>query len=164
MRVADARDAGALRDAFAGATVVASLAGPFLELGLAPVEAAVAAGAHYLDTTGEQEFVRLVHERIEADTVVLPAFGFDYVPGDLAARLAAEQVDGQLDEVVVGYSVTGDVHEPRHADDGRVGHGPAAGRVRRRQARPVPVRRDLAHVPLPLRGEELSSNGAAPSR
>ena len=38
---------------------------------------------------------------------MLPAFGFDYVPGDLAARLAAEQVDGPLDEVVVAYSTSG---------------------------------------------------------
>lgn len=107
VRVADARDEVTLRDAFDGASVVASLAGPFLELGLAPVEAAVGAGAHYLDTSGEQAFVRLIHDRIEADTVVLPAFGFDYVPGDLAARLAAEQVEGPLDEVVVAYSVKG---------------------------------------------------------
>ena len=107
VRVADACDEAALRDAFDGASVVASLAGPFLELGLAPVEAAVGAGAHYLDTTGEQAFVRMIHDRIEADTVVLPAFGFDYVPGDLAARLAAEQVEGPLDEVVVAYSVKG---------------------------------------------------------
>ena len=107
VHVADARDPEALRAAFDGAAVVASLAGPFLQVGLAPVEAAVAAGAHYLDTTGEQAFVRLVHDRIEAETAVLPAFGFDYVPGDLAARLAAEQVDGPLDEVVVAYSVKG---------------------------------------------------------
>jgi len=107
IRVADARDESALRDAFQGAAVVASCAGPFLELGLAPVEAAVGAGAHYLDTSGEQAFARLIHDRIEADTVVLPAFGFDYVPGDLAARLAAEQVEGPLDEVVVAYSVKG---------------------------------------------------------
>jgi short subunit dehydrogenase-like uncharacterized protein len=107
VRVADARDEGALREAFRGVSVVASCAGPFLELGLGPVEAAVGAGAHYLDTTGEQAFVRLVHDRIEAGTVVLPAFGFDYVPGDLAARLAAEQVEGALDEVVVAYSVKG---------------------------------------------------------
>lgn len=105
--VADARDEDALRDAFQGAKVVASCAGPFLELGLAPVEAAVSVGAHYLDTTGEQAFVRLVHDRIQAGTVVLPAFGFDYVPGDFAARLAADHVEGPLDEVVVGYSVTG---------------------------------------------------------
>ena len=107
VRVADARDESALREAFEGVSVVASCAGPFLEIGLAPVAAAVGAGAHYLDTTGEQEFVRLIHDRIQAETAVLPAFGFDYVPGDLAARLAAEQVDGPLDEVVVAYSTNG---------------------------------------------------------
>ena len=107
VRVADARDAASLQAAFEGAEVVASLAGPFLDLGLAPVRAAAAAGAHYLDSTGEQEFVRLVHDQIKAETVVLPAFGFDYVPGDLAARLAAEQVDGPLDEIVVAYATSG---------------------------------------------------------
>ncbi len=107
VRVADAQDEAALRHAFDGASVVASLAGPFLEVGLAPVQAAIDAGAHYLDTTGEQAFVRLIHDRIDAKTVVLPAFGFDYVPGDLAARLAAERVDGPLDELVVAYSVKG---------------------------------------------------------
>ena len=107
VRVADARDEGSLRAAFAGVDAVASLAGPFLELGLGPVTAAVAAGAHYLDTSGEQEWVGLIHADVVAETVVLPAFGFDYVPGDLAARLAAEKVDGPLDEVVVAYSVKG---------------------------------------------------------
>lgn len=109
VRVADARDREALGAAFDGASVVASLAGPFLELGVQPVWAAIDAGAHYLDTTGEQEFVRLVYQLVnqEYSVAVLPAFGFDYVPGDLAARLAAEQVDGPLDELVVGYSVKG---------------------------------------------------------
>jgi short subunit dehydrogenase-like uncharacterized protein len=109
LRVADARDRDALAAAFDGVSVVASLAGPFLELGVQPVWAAVDAGAQYLDTTGEQEFVRLLHELVneEYDVALLPAFGFDYVPGDLAARLAAEQVDGPLDEVMVAYSVKG---------------------------------------------------------
>src|SRR4249920_1559427 len=48
VRVADARDDEALRAAFTGTNVVASLAGPFLELGLGPVKAAVDAGADYL--------------------------------------------------------------------------------------------------------------------
>ena len=100
VRVADAQSLGMLREAFAGVSVVASCAGPFLELGTAPVEAALAEGAHYLDTTGEQAFVKLVHERLgdvaaAAGVAALPAFGFDYVPGDLAARLAAEQVEGR---------------------------------------------------------------------
>jgi short subunit dehydrogenase-like uncharacterized protein len=107
VRVADARDNESLRRAFAGIEVVASLAGPFLELGLGPVKAAVDAGAHYLDTSGEQQWVGLIYAEVRAGTVVLPAFGFDYVPGDLAARLAAEKVDGPLDELVVAYSVKG---------------------------------------------------------
>jgi hypothetical protein len=36
--------------------------------------------------------------------VLLTSFGFDYVPGDLAARLAAEGLE-PLDEVAVAYSV-----------------------------------------------------------
>jgi short subunit dehydrogenase-like uncharacterized protein len=109
--VADARDPAALREAFAGAAAVASCAGPFLEVGDAPVAAAIAAGAHYLDTTGEQAFVRLVHERHgagaeRAGVVLLSAFGFDFVPGDLAARLAAEGLE-PLDELVVAYAVGG---------------------------------------------------------
>ena len=107
VRVADARDEAALRDAFEGVSVVASLAGPFLEVGLAPVQAAAAVGAHYLDTSGEQEWVALLHAQLRSEAAVLPAFGFDYVPGDLAARLAAEQVEGPLDELVVAYSVKG---------------------------------------------------------
>jgi short subunit dehydrogenase-like uncharacterized protein len=111
VRVADARDADALADAFAGAFAVASLAGPFLELGPAPVEAALRAGAHYLDVTGEQEFARCVYEEFggraeRAGLVLLTAFGFDFVPGDLAARLAAETL-AEVEEVAVGYAVRG---------------------------------------------------------
>ena len=75
---------------------------------MGPVLGAIAVGAHYLDTSGEQAWVRHLHERVEAaDRVLVPAFGFDYVPGDIAARLAAEQVEGPLDEIVVAYSVKG---------------------------------------------------------
>src|SRR4051812_18620691 len=106
-RVADARDREALRAAFDGASVVASLAGPFLAIGPAPVEAALDAGAHWVDTSGEQAFARLVYERFaDAGRAVLTSFGFDYVPGDLAARVAAEGL-GPLDELVVAYSVKG---------------------------------------------------------
>jgi short subunit dehydrogenase-like uncharacterized protein len=107
--VADARDEDALRRAFDGASVVASCAGPFLELGDAPVRAAIAAGAHYLDTSGEQAFARLVYERHgeaarDRGVVLLTCFGFDYVPGDLAARIAAVGLE-PVDEVIVAYSV-----------------------------------------------------------
>jgi short subunit dehydrogenase-like uncharacterized protein len=109
IRVADARDERALREAFDGAFAVASLAGPFLETGDLPVAVAVDRRAHYLDSSGEQAFARLVYERYSErakanDVVVLTSFGFDYVPGDLACRLAAEGLE-PLDEVFAAYSV-----------------------------------------------------------
>ena len=106
VRVADASDERALRAAFEGAFAVVSCAGPFLRLGTKPIEAAVAVGAHYVDTSGEQQFARLVYEGFaDAPVAVLTSFGFDYVPGDLAARLAAEGLEEPLDEVTVAYSV-----------------------------------------------------------
>jgi short subunit dehydrogenase-like uncharacterized protein len=112
IRVADARHEAELIDAFDGAFAVASTAGPFLEVGTKPVGAAIAVGAHYLDTSGEQAFARVVYEGFgesaeERDVVLLTSFGFDYVPGDLAARLAAEGFDEPLDEIVVAYATDG---------------------------------------------------------
>jgi len=112
VRVADGQDGGTLREALAGAFAVASTAGPFLEIGYAPVEAAIDVGAHYLDITGEQEFVRHVFEELsapaaDAGVVLLSAFGMDYVPGDFAARLAANGLEEPLDEISVGYFIQG---------------------------------------------------------
>ena len=112
IRVADARHEAELIDAFDGAFAVASTAGPFLDVGAKPVGAAITVGAHYLDVSGEQAFARMVYEGFgesaeERDVVLLTSFGFDYVPGDLAARLAAEGLDEPLDEVVVAYATTG---------------------------------------------------------
>jgi short subunit dehydrogenase-like uncharacterized protein len=107
--VADAADEEALRRAFDGASVVASVAGPFLEVGFAPVRTAIEVGAHYVDITGEQPFTQRVYEELgplaaARGVALLSAFGMDYVPGDLAARIAAEALDGPLDEVVAAYS------------------------------------------------------------
>jgi short subunit dehydrogenase-like uncharacterized protein len=112
IRVADAAHEQQLLDAFEGVFAVASTAGPFMEVGPKPVGAAIAVGAHYLDSSGEQAFARLVHEGFgesaeERGVVLLTSFGFDYVPGDLAARLAAEELAEPLDEIVVAYAAGG---------------------------------------------------------
>jgi len=114
VRVADARHEQELIDAFGGAFAVVSTAGPFLDLGTKPVGAAIAAGAHYLDSSAEQEFARIVYEGFgdsaeERDLVLLTSFGFDYVPGDFAARLAAEEFEETIDEIVVAYATSGQV-------------------------------------------------------
>src|SRR5689334_9508193 len=63
--VCDVTDPRTLEPLLAATRVVVSCAGPFTQLG-EPVAAACAArGVHYLDTTGEQPFVRLVYERYD---------------------------------------------------------------------------------------------------
>ena len=109
VRVADARDAASLRAALDGVRVVVSTAGPFLELGDAVVRAAIDAGAHYVDSSAEQAFARLVYDvhdeaARERGVALLPSFGFDFVAGDLAARIAAEGIE-PVEEIAVAYSV-----------------------------------------------------------
>src|SRR6266581_715547 len=75
--------------------VLVSTAGPFVKIGRAAVAAAVDAGAIYLDSTGEPPFIRQVFEEFgpraeRTGAVLLTAFGYDYVPGNLAGALALE--------------------------------------------------------------------------
>ena len=92
--------------------VLITTVGPFERLGWAAAQAAVDAGAHYVDTTGEVGFVRELqrrhHERARAAGVtMLPAFGFDYVPGMLAGALAIERAGAGVTAVRIGYFATG---------------------------------------------------------
>ncbi|WP_159850183.1 saccharopine dehydrogenase NADP-binding domain-containing protein [Nocardia sp. CY41] len=90
--VADVTDPGSLRALLDRGDVLVTTVGPFLRYGGPALAAAVAAGAHYFDSTGEGPFIRSVFDRDEearkAGVGLLTAFGFDYVPGNLAAGLA----------------------------------------------------------------------------
>jgi short subunit dehydrogenase-like uncharacterized protein len=85
-------------DALSGIGLVLHCAGPFSATCAPMVEACLAAGAHYLDITGEIDvfaWCHAQHDRARARGVVLlPGTGFDVVPTDcLAAMLAAEVPD-----------------------------------------------------------------------
>ena len=110
-RVAALDDAPALRDALASCAAVISCAGPFSEYGEPVLRAAIESGTHYLDTTGEQPYIRRVFEEFGPDAraagvALLPAMGFDYVPGDMLAAVTAEPLSA-LDDLVVAYAVSG---------------------------------------------------------
>jgi short subunit dehydrogenase-like uncharacterized protein len=88
--------------------VLISTVGPFIRFGEPAVQAAVAAGAHYLDSTGEGPFIRAVFERhgrgAEAAGVgLVTAFGFDWVPGNLAGALALRDAGEAATRVEIGY-------------------------------------------------------------
>jgi short subunit dehydrogenase-like uncharacterized protein len=102
-------DPGGLRELLDGCSVVIGAAGPFCLHAEPLVAAAAETGTHYLDTTGEQPFIRMVFEKYGAraaqtGAALVSGMGFDYAPGDLVAALTAEGM-GPLDELTVAYHV-----------------------------------------------------------
>lgn len=103
VHVADAHEPTTLARAFAGARVVINAAGPLRTCAEPVLEAALTAGAHYLDLGGEQDTLHLLYERHDstarrAGLVALPAAGLDCMLGDLAAAWAAAHVCGVIDD------------------------------------------------------------------
>lgn len=100
-------DPSSLRELLADCAAVIDCAGPFVKFGEPVLAAAVETGTHYLDTTGEQPYMQMAFERYgpgaaRAGVAVVPAMGFDYVPGDMLASLTAEGM-GELDEINLHY-------------------------------------------------------------
>lgn len=107
-QVADVTDPGTVRALVERGDVLVSTVGPFTRWGEAAIEAAIATGATYFDTTGEPVFIRRVFEgygpaAARSGTALLTAFGFDYVPGNLAAELALHAAGPEATRLEVGY-------------------------------------------------------------
>lgn len=85
----------ALTKAFTGARVVCNTVGPFVNFGLVGVEAALKAGCHHIDTTGEQSYIRAVRDQFgelyrQAGLLVSPSLSYMYSYAEIAAELALE--------------------------------------------------------------------------
>jgi short subunit dehydrogenase-like uncharacterized protein len=120
-----ADELGGLETASANATVLKSVqalvgrgdvlvttVGPFARYGQTALNAAISEGAHYVDSTGEGGFVRSVFEEFGPraaanDCALLPAFGYDFVPGNLAAALVLRQAGSAATQLDTGYFLDG---------------------------------------------------------
>ena len=92
--------------------VLVSTVGPFVRWGGPAAAAASEVGAHYIDSTGEPPFIREVFERYGAAAErsgagMLTAFGYDWVPGNLAGALALSRAGATATRVDTGYFVSG---------------------------------------------------------
>jgi short subunit dehydrogenase-like uncharacterized protein len=115
--VADVQRPATVRALVEAGDVLVSTVGPFVRWGEPAVRAAIDARAHYLDSTGEPPFIRAVFERhgtgAEAAGVgLLTAFGYDYVPGNLAGTLALRDAGERAVSVDVGYFLGGAGSQP----------------------------------------------------
>jgi short subunit dehydrogenase-like uncharacterized protein len=89
--------------------LIINCVGPYTRLGEPVVEMSLQHGAHYLDITGEQEYIARVinryHARAEDDNLaVIPGCGVEYALGNWAATVAAQGLE-PLDEIMVANAI-----------------------------------------------------------
>jgi Saccharopine dehydrogenase NADP binding domain len=148
-------DPEALDRALDGTDAVINCAGPFLDTAPAVIEAALRAGAHYLDIAAEQRSVRQSFATYHAEArdvgvVVLPAMAFY---GGLADLLVAQLCTGlrKVDEILIGVAL--DYWHPT-AGTRRTGERNTARRVivsgGRLAPLPTPAARGRWQFPLPF--------------
>ncbi len=75
------------------------MVGPFIKYGPETVEACLAAGTHYLDTTGEQDWMLLAQEKwgdafAKKGLLLSPCVAQMYTTGEIAANIALETMPG----------------------------------------------------------------------
>jgi short subunit dehydrogenase-like uncharacterized protein len=110
--VADVANPTSVRALVERGDVLVTTVGPFARWGAPAAEAASSVGAQYLDSTGEPAFIRAVFERYGpvasgAGSAMLTAFGYDWVPGNLAGGLALERAGAAAVRVDIAYFISG---------------------------------------------------------
>lgn len=111
--VADVAEPGTLNAAAKSADVLLTTVGPYSKWGHVAADAALAAGIPYVDATGEPGWLRRMFRgeyaprAAEAGIAMIPAIGYDYVPGNLAGSIALEHAGSDAVRVDVGYFLDG---------------------------------------------------------
>ncbi|MFC5802606.1 saccharopine dehydrogenase NADP-binding domain-containing protein [Streptomyces formicae] len=111
---ADATRPESVRDLLGRGDVLITTVGPYTWLGAAAVEAAIDAGAVYMDCTGEPRFIRRIFDEYgpraaASGASLLPAMGFDFVVGNAAGATAVERAGPDAVRLDVGYFFRGNV-------------------------------------------------------
>ena len=106
-----AHDVQPLAELFDGAQVVCNTVGPFAEYGPEVVEACLAAGCHYTDTSGEQDWLITCDEKYgpqmaAADLLLAPGIAQMYTTSEIAAQLCLEKPGVDTLDVLVFWKGT----------------------------------------------------------
>ncbi len=106
--VADVADPPSVERAAQGCELLITTVGPYSKYGDVAAEAALAAGVAYIDITGEPAWLRKVFgaygaRAADAGLAMLPAFGYDYVPGNLAGALLLERFGDRVARIDIAY-------------------------------------------------------------
>lgn len=111
--VADVAEPSALADAACAADVLVTTVGPYSRWGHVAADAALSAGIPYIDATGEPGWLRQLfrgeyaQRALDAGVAMIPAIGYDYVPGNFAGSLALARAGSEAVQIDVGYFLAG---------------------------------------------------------
>jgi len=110
--IANVDDLRSIEKALEGREVVCAVAGPFGLVGEPVFATAARRGVHYLDTTGEQDFVLKMASRYReaaesSGAAMLPAFAYEIALADWAASLAASELGKRPERIDIVYSALG---------------------------------------------------------
>ncbi|WP_116366675.1 saccharopine dehydrogenase family protein [Parahaliea mediterranea] len=88
--------------------VVINVSGPFMQIGWPIVETALAAGCHYLDTTGEQDWTNAINQKYgqsfaDKGLLLSPACSYMWAAGAMAAEAVLE-ID-EVDSLDIVYQI-----------------------------------------------------------
>jgi short subunit dehydrogenase-like uncharacterized protein len=111
-------DVETLSELFDGAKVVLNTVGPFAQYGREVVEACISTGCHYLDTTGEQDWLITCDEeygeRMAAKGLLLaPGIAQMYTTSEIAAQLCLEKPGVDTLDILVFWKGTPTVASTR---------------------------------------------------
>lgn len=134
-------ETGRLQGVLEEVPAVLNAAGPFAHTYRPMAEACISTGTHYLDITGEIEVIEGLHgmggAAEAAGVALLPGVGFDVVPTDCAAAIAAGAVEGATRLDLAFHSTGG----PSRGTARTMVEGLDAPQLERRGGRIVPVDR-----------------------
>jgi short subunit dehydrogenase-like uncharacterized protein len=111
-------DVEPLSELFDGAKVVLNTVGPFAQYGREVVEACINTGSHYLDTTGEQDWLIVCDEEYsqrmaEKNLLLAPGIAQMYTTSEIAAQLCLEKPGVDTLDVLVFWKGTPTVASTR---------------------------------------------------
>jgi short subunit dehydrogenase-like uncharacterized protein len=145
---ADIADAASMKALAEQTRVLISTVGPYLQYGEPAVKACAEAGTHYVDLTGEPEFVDKMwlkyHDVAKASGAkIVHACGFDSIPYDLGVLFTVERLPENVPIAIEGYIRAGGTpsggtyHSAIGAFSRLRDAGKAAAERRKTEARPA---------------------------
>jgi short subunit dehydrogenase-like uncharacterized protein len=113
-----AHDVEPLTELFDGGQVVLNTVGPFAQYGREVVEACIASGCHYLDTTGEQDWLIICDEEYgqrmaDKGLLLAPGIAQMYTTSEIAAQLCLEKPGVDTLDILVFWKGTPTVASTR---------------------------------------------------